>query len=237
MQRAPTGALCHFPSGDTLRVRCSSRSQARASRPFGASLCRECYRPPVLSESAARWVLVLHTALGVAAVGSATHLVIWLRRYLRGQSGKRRSVIRFAWIVLLLQLGAFAAGNVMYPTYKVEVRAAYLENASAITAEEVIRARELGRVAEREGTEPTERPATVELVRRAAAARWFDIKEHWISIGILASIALLVILWLWDPKRDGAVIAPVVLAIGVIAAGTIWLGAIIGVLTASWRAV
>ena len=81
----------------------------------------------MLTDSAARWVLVLHTALGVGAVGAATHLVIWLRRYLRGQVGRRRSVVRFAWIVLVLQLSAFVAGNVMYPTYKVEVRAAYLE--------------------------------------------------------------------------------------------------------------
>lgn len=192
----------------------------------------------MLTESAARWMLVLHTAVGVAAVGSATHLVIWLRRYVRGQFGRRRSVIRFAWIVLALQLGAFVAGNVMYPTYKVEVRAAYLENASAITAEQASRARELERVAQREGTEVARPSATTEIVRRAAAAaRWFDIKEHWISLGIIVSIALLVILSLWDPKRDGTVIGPIVTALAVIAAGTIWLGAVIGVLTASWRAV
>jgi hypothetical protein len=192
----------------------------------------------VLSESAARWVLVLHTALGVAAVGSATHLVIWLRRYLRGQYGRRRSVLRFAWIVLALQLGAFVAGNVMYPTYKVEVRAAYLENAAAISADQAARARELERVAQREGTEVAKPSATAEIIRRAAAAaRWFDIKEHWISLGILVSAALLVMLSLWDPKRDGTTIAPIVLTLAVISAGTIWLGAVIGVLTASWRAV
>jgi hypothetical protein len=192
----------------------------------------------VLTETAARWTLVLHTALGVAAVGAATHLVIWLRRYARGQFGRRRSVIRFAWIVLALQVGAFVAGNVMYPTYKVEVRAAYLENASAIAADEAIRARELERVAAREGTEPRQRPATVDMVRRAAAAaRWFDIKEHWISIGILTMLALLVVLTTWDPRRDGTTIAPVVTVLATLTAGTVWLGAVIGVLTASWRAV
>ncbi len=192
----------------------------------------------MLTESAARWMLVLHTALGVAAVGSATHLVIWLRRYVQGQFGRRRSVLRFAWIVLALQLGAFVAGNVMYPTYKVEVRAAYLENASAITADQATRARELQRVGQREGTEVGKPTATMEIVRRAAAAaRWFDIKEHWISLGIIVSIALLVILSLWDPRRDGTAIGPIVTALAVIAAGTVWLGAVIGVLTASWRAV
>jgi hypothetical protein len=194
----------------------------------------------VLTESAARWVLVLHTALGVAAVAAATHLVLWLRLYLRGQSGRRRSVLRFAWIVLALQLGAFIAGNVMYPTYKVEVRAAYLENAAAITAEQEVRNAERSRVIAREGEDPASYPpsATAELVKRAAAAaRWFDIKEHWISLGILISIALLVVLSLWRPKEDGSAIAPVVVALGVLAAGTVWFGAIVGVLTASWRAV
>ena len=196
------------------------------------------YCAEVLTEAAARWVLVLHTALGVAAVGAATHLVIWLRRYLRGQHGRRRAVIRFAWIVLLLQLGAFIAGNVMYPTYKVEVRAAYLENAAAITADRANRERELDRVVAREGAEPTAAPATAEIVKRAAAAaRWFDIKEHWISLGILVSIALLVLLRLWEPGRDGPQIGAIVLTLSVIAAGTVWFGAIVGVLTASWRAV
>ena len=68
------------------------------------------------------------TALGVAAVGAATHLVLWSRGFVRGSFGRLRAARRFAWIVLALQLAAFAAGNVMYPTYKVEVRAAYLEN-------------------------------------------------------------------------------------------------------------
>lgn len=192
----------------------------------------------MLTEAAARWVLVLHTALGVAAVGAATHLVIWLRRYVRGQYGRRRAVVRFAWIVLLLQVGAFVAGNMMYPTYKVEVRAAYLENAAAITADQELREREVNRVFAREGAEPVAAPATAGIIRRAAAAaRWFDIKEHWISLGILVSVGLLVLLRVWDPKRDGAAIGPVVMTLGVIAAGTIWFGAIVGVLTAAWRAV
>lgn len=197
-----------------------------------------CYCLGVLIESAARWVLVLHTLVGVAAVGAATHLVLWLRKYVRGQSGKRRAVLRFAWLVLVLQVGAFIAGNVMYPTYKVQVRTAYLENASAITAAETAKQRELEKVAAREGSEVPQQSATVDIVRRAAsAARWFDVKEHWIALGILVSGALIVILSLWDPKRDGTVIAPIVMSLAVIAAGTIWLGAVIGVLTASWRAV
>jgi len=192
----------------------------------------------VLTETAARWVLLLHTALGVAAVGAATHLVIWLRRYVRGQHGRRRAVIRFAWIVLALQVSAFIAGNVMYPTYKVEVRAAYLENGAAVSTDRAMRNREVERVVAREGAEGHEPAATAEMVKGAAgAARWFDIKEHWISLGIFVSIALLVLLRVWRPDEHGAAIRPIVVTLGVIAAGTIWFGAIVGVITASWRAV
>ena len=192
----------------------------------------------MLTESAARWMLVLHTIVGVAAVGAATHLVIWLRKYVRGQSGKRRAVLRFAWLVLALQLAAFAAGNIMYPTYKVEVRAAYLENAPAIAAGEQAKQRELGKLAAREHAETREPTATVEIVKRAAqAARWFDVKEHWIALGLFVSAALILILSLWDPKGEGSVIGPIVMSLAVIVAGTVWLGAIVGVLTASWRAV
>ena len=67
----------------------------------------------MLTASAARALLVLHTAVGVAAVGAATHLVVWLRGYLRGHFARHRAVRRFAWITLVLQLCAFLAGNLI----------------------------------------------------------------------------------------------------------------------------
>ncbi len=192
----------------------------------------------MLDDSAARWLLVLHTALGVSAVAAATHLALWLRKYIRGQAGKRRSVIRFAWLVLGLQLGAFAAGNIMYPTFKVEVRSAYLENASAVASSQTAHQRELARTAAREDADPPAAPATAEMVKHAAqAARWFDVKEHWIALGIFTSAALLLVLSLWRPEDDGLAIAPIATGLAWITAGTVWLGAIIGVLTAAWRAV
>ncbi len=42
---------------------------------------------------------------------------------------------------------------------------------------------------------------------------------------------------LWNPERDGRVLAPIVTGLAVIVAGSLWLAAIIGVVTASWRAV
>jgi hypothetical protein len=42
---------------------------------------------------------------------------------------------------------------------------------------------------------------------------------------------------LWDPRRDGAVLVLPVYALAIAVAGTLWLAAIIGVLTASFRAI
>jgi hypothetical protein len=156
---------------------------------------------------------------------------------LRGSFGRLRAVRRFAWLVLVLQVLAFGAGNVMYPTYKVEVRTAYLENSEAITASQTVHHDQLERIANQEGARVPEATATGEIVHRAAsAARWFDIKEHWIALGILASLALVLILGFWDP-RAARELVPMVFGLTVVIAGTVWLGAVIGVLTASWRAV
>lgn len=183
-------------------------------------------------------MLVLHTALGVAAVGAATHLVLWSRGFVRGSFGRLRAARRFAWIVLALQLAAFTAGNLMYPTYKVEVRTAYLENREAIAAAQAAQQSQLERIAAHEGAQAGQPTATAQLVRRAAqAARWFDVKEHWVALGLLASLGLVLVLAFWDPKTGGRELAPVVLGLAIVIAATVWLGAIIGVLTASWRAV
>ncbi|MEP6860578.1 MAG: hypothetical protein ABJE66_08165 [Deltaproteobacteria bacterium] len=191
----------------------------------------------MLTLSAARWLLVLHTGLGVAAVAAGTHLVVWMRRWLRGAQS-RRAVVKFAVIFCALQAAAFIAGNVMYPTYKVEVRAAYLENAGAVASDQASHDRAVSAIVTAQHGEPREAPVTADLVRRTAhAARWFDVKEHWIALGLLASAAVLLILTFWDPSRDGAAFAPIVVGLATIACATVWLGAIIGVLTAAWRAV
>lgn len=183
-------------------------------------------------------MLVLHTALGVAAVGAVTHLVIWLGRYVRGNYGKRRAVRRFAVYALALHVGAFIAGNIMYPTYRIQVRAAYLENAGAIVADETAREKELDKIAAREkAASPKPAPASEIVTRAAKAARWFDVKEHWVALGMLASLALVLLLAFWDPQRDGPALNSVVIGLSLVIAGTVWLGAIVGVLTSAWRAV
>ena len=193
----------------------------------------------MLTESAARWLLVLHTALGVAAVGAATHLVLWLRRYLRGDFGRHRAVHRFAWLLVALQAGAFLAGTLMYPTYKVEVRAAYLENATAVASDYTARQRAIEHVEAREHARLTvavaderarpARRAGLPLVRRQGAlgrARADRVAPR-SSSSSRSGI----------PAATAARSRPIVLGLAGIAAGTVWLAALIGVLTASWRAV
>lgn len=183
----------------------------------------------MLTASAARWLLVLHTALGVAAVGSATHLFLWLYR--------GRKVRRYAWLVVALMAGAFIAGNAMYPTYKVEVRAAYLESPTAVTNAATAHEHEVAHVAAREHAATPEPEDAHARVRSAAKmARWFDVKEHWVALGLLAALALAGILAFWTPA-DGSAVRSVVVGLAGITAGTAWLAAIIGVLVASWRAV
>jgi hypothetical protein len=172
---------------------------------------------------------VLHTALGVAAVGSATHLFLWLKR--------GRTIRRYAWLVVALIAGAFLAGNAMYPTYKVEVRAAYLENPTAVTNAATAHEHELAHVAAREHAQTSE-PEDARTRMRAAAkmARWFDVKEHWVALGLFAALALAGILVFWTPA-EGSAVRSVVVGLAAITMGTAWLAAIIGVLVASWRAV
>lgn len=199
----------------------------------------------ILDAGPARWLLLLHTTLGVAAVAASTHLCVWLAKYLRGASGRRRAVQRFALYALALHAAAFLVGNLAYPTYKTRVRAEYLDSPDAITAvgesqvraAAATRARALGQ---------TPRPLSDGEVARQTAgltagadriARWFDSKEHWVALGLVLAIAVLAIVRAWDPERDGRGPAPFVVMAALGACGTLWYAAIVGVLTASWRAI
>lgn len=183
-------------------------------------------------------MLVVHAVLGAAAVGAATHLVLWLRGYVKGAFGRHQAVRKFAWYAVILHALAFTAGTIVYPTYRVEIRAAYLDHPQRLAADRAAKGAALAKLASAERTLPYEQPPIEDVIRRAnAATKWFDIKEHWTALGLFASLALALVLAFWDPRKDTPTLAPVVIGLAVTVAGTVWAGAIIGVLTSAWRGV
>jgi hypothetical protein len=173
-------------------------------------------------EEQARWLLIAHAVVGAATVAVATHLVVWMRGWLRGQFSRRRAVQRFALLSLALFATTFAIGNLAYPIYKVRVRSEYLEDPAAVAAS--LR-------------DPTPAQITAAADRTAAVARWFDVKEHWVAMGLVLAIACALVLRFWDPAEPGAAaIAPLVFGMATGAAATAWFGALVGLLTSSFRA-
>ena len=198
----------------------------------------------ILDGGSARWLLLLHTALGVAAVAASTHLCVWLRKYLRGASGRRRAVQRFALIALVFHASAFLVGNAAYPTYRARVRAEYLDSPDALgaaaeaqaRASATMRARVLGGSATPTDGELARATAGV-ADRGAKIARWFDSKEHWVAVGLALAIAVFALLRAWDPERDGRGPATFVWLAALGACATVWFAAVVGILTATWRAI
>ncbi|MCE9571911.1 MAG: hypothetical protein K8W52_02025 [Deltaproteobacteria bacterium] len=199
----------------------------------------------ILTATAARWLLVLHTAVAVAAVGASTHLCLWLWRYLGGASGKRRALRRFAVLAMVLHGAAFVIGALAYPTYKTRVRIEYFDDADAVAAMVAARAEAQTAIQSRLAGHPVAGPSAAALARETAAAidgadriaRWFDTKEHWAALGLALAIACAALLLAWDRDRDGDGPALVVRLCALGACGSLWFAAIVGVLTASWRAI
>jgi len=199
----------------------------------------------VFAEGIARWLLVLHTALAVAAVAAATHLVVWMRPFLRGTFVRRVAVRRFGIIAAALYLATFTVGNLVYPTYKVRVKVEYLQNPAAVADEAGARIRQREIVAARYRGEEPALPSDAAIDAATAGlpratdkmARWFDAKEHWVAMGLVLSLGCMVLLVAWDPRRDGGAPAPYAFLLALSAAAALWTGAIIGVVTASWRAI
>jgi hypothetical protein len=184
-------------------------------------------------EDHARLILVVHTALAVGAVAASTHVVVWMRGYLRGDYRRHRGVQRLTLYAALLFLGAFIAGNLMYPTYRVRVRAEYLDDGGAVIRDRAARLEARG---ETPAAADPDRDAHLPRTT-AKIGRWFDVKEHWLALGLLMAAASALLARAWDPRRGGAAIAPAAFAIALGAALTGWVGAIIGVVVSSYRAV
>ena len=182
-------------------------------------------------ESLARPVLVCHAVAAAVLVGSTTHHLLWCRHYFRGRYGQVKAEKRFATIAMLAYVTTFVIGNLLYPTYKVRVRAEYLDNPQAIAEELKLRAGEQRDVA---AGMPAPVPVTPPDLTRVS--HLFDIKEHWVALGCAASV----ILWLLSRRahpREHRRVLTLYVGLAAFACGAAWLGAIVGLVTASYRSV
>ena len=221
----------------------------------------------LLFEEHAAMLLIAHTFFALATVALSTHLVSWLRHFLRGRFEKRQRTVRFAVLSASAYAITMLLGMALYPTYKIRVRAEYLDNPSRIhraveatsKSQILTRARneELRRYRSGQGPETSaisEALATVtpeadqeavaalaesKVVRGIKLIRWFDVKEHWALLGLLLSLAVCGILLSWKPNKDkgSKSIAKAVTALALGAACISWAAAIIGISTAAARSV
>jgi hypothetical protein len=110
------------------------------------------------------------------------------------------------------------------------VRAEYFDNSQAIAEEAKLRAANHRAL----GVAPPPMPAVV--MSLSPIARLFDIKEHWVALGCMASVALWILSRKLHPKDERRVL-PLYIGLSVVQCSTAWFGAIVGLVTASYRAV
>lgn len=200
------------------------------------------YTPTVLFlEEWARPLLLVHGVAAAVLVGASTHHLIWCRHYLRGRFQRARQERRFALVSACAFVVTFVLGNLLYPTYKVRVRAEYLDEPTSIAAETTVRreaaARDLARSTfGRSSVSPA--PATVRS--RPADLGWvgrlFDVKEHWVALGCGAALALLALSRFAHPSEDRRWLVAY-LGLSLLVCATAWTGAIVGLLVSTFRSV
>lgn len=181
----------------------------------------------------------------MATVASATHLALWMRKYPRGIYTKVRATRRFAVITLALFAVSFLLGNLLYPTYKVRVRAQFLDAPSAVALQEKARRLENERGASGASQQPgsgisAPSPSdSGESSARSAAkmARWFDVKEHWVALGLALISGVTALLFLWRPKEHPPAVPTAAFLMSIGVAVVAWGGAIVGLLVSSFRAI
>ena len=183
----------------------------------------------IFLEEFARPLLVSHAISASVLVGATSHHLLWTRAYRRADFTKIKAERRFALIATLAFIATFLIGNLIYPTYKVRVRSEYFDNPAAVSREMTLRAEEHRRV----GVDASA-PISVQLL--TSIARLFDIKEHWVALGCAASVLLLLLSRAAHPKDHPRVLV-LYLALSAITCGTAWFGAVVGLLTASFRSV
>ena len=88
----------------------------------------------LLLESLARPLLLLHATLGFTAVGATTHLAVYSWLAARGQR-RTAALRRFAWLAPLAVVSQVLVGLVLYPTYRVRVRALHLDREAPVVVQ------------------------------------------------------------------------------------------------------
>jgi hypothetical protein len=188
----------------------------------------------IVLERWARPLLILHAISAAVLVAAATHHIVWLRNYPRRDFTRYKGERRFALIVAIAFASTFFLGNLLYPTYKVRVRAEFFDNPTAIAEEVHLR------TAQEKLTSPVyqARPSPVDSVVPSLSpiARLFDIKEHMVALGCAASLLLLFLSRLAHPREEARTLF-LYLGLALFACGTAWWGAVVGLITASFRSV
>ena len=172
----------------------------------------------MLFESVARFLVIAHAVVAGALVALTTHHLVWI---IRSRGARRRGEPRFALLASGFICLAFLLGCLVYPTYRVRVRAEYFDAPTA-------RAAQLALSAEAHHLPPTS-PALDKV------AHVFDMKEHAIALGLLCSLVLLWLSRRSDPSQTETRRLYLGLAYG--ACGSTWFAALVGLYVASLRAV
>ena len=84
--------------------------------------------------ASARAFLLVHAVVGFAAVGAATHLATYSVGIARGREPWRGRARLFGLLVPALFLAAFVVGLMLYPAWRIDVRAAVLDARSPATS-------------------------------------------------------------------------------------------------------
>jgi hypothetical protein len=187
----------------------------------------------LFAEAQAGSLLIAHAVVGASVVAVSTHLVVWTWRLVRGQTGRQRGIRWFAAVGLGLYLLQFTLGNLMYPVYKVRVRGEYLDSSEAVAADRAARAEARNSVETKLGQPPIEVPTKSDSL--AAVSHLFDVKEHWVGLGLAMIVALTVVAFTWDAKRDDPAGGKLLFACAICLASCTWIAGLVGLIVTSHR--
>ena len=79
-------------------------------------------------------------------------------------------------------------------------------------------------------------PPPMVVTSLSRIGRLFDIKEHWVALGCAASVALWILSRKLHPKDEPRVL-PLYVGLSAVQCGSAWFGAVVGLVTASYRSV